>query len=186
VVPSTKWQDLEARWTAILGLEAAIDTLRLTVESLQTEMQTSLKQTLTTEEKVHALNADLTQWNKAKSRVHYALPKVREFIHRATWAMGTPERKNLEEPFKDHVQPDLPSPQMDKLSEQLEFLLKDRQVLFAHGTSVYQECKNISADVQGALRTLRSNAARNADKNRRAAGPKGKFFKDIRRWTGVE
>jgi hypothetical protein len=185
-VPGARWQDLEARWKAIAGLEAAIDTLRLTLEGLQAEMQTSLKQTLTTEEKLHALNADVTQWNKAKSRVHYALPKVREFTHRATWATGAPERKKLEALFKNHAQPDVPFPQTDNLPEQLENLLKDRQVLFAHGTSVYQECKNISADVQGALRTLQSNAARNADKHRRAAGSKGKFFKDVRRWTGVE
>src|SRR5262249_6581098 len=103
--PSTAWQDLEARWRAILGVEAAIDTLRQTMEGLQAEMQTSLKKTLTIEEKVHALNADVAQWNKAKSRVHYALPRVREFIHRATWALGAPERKKLGEVFKDDVRP---------------------------------------------------------------------------------
>ena len=55
---------------------------------------------------------------------------------------------------------------MDKVLEQLENLLKDRQVLSAHGVTVYQECKSISADVQGALRTLQSNAAANAHKKK--------------------
>src|SRR5258708_7213286 len=68
-VPAAKWQDLEARWNAILGLEAAIDTLRIRMESLRAEMETGSKRTLTTDEKVHALNADVAQWNKAKSRV---------------------------------------------------------------------------------------------------------------------
>src|SRR5204863_2404514 len=109
--------------------------------------------TLRTDEKVHALNADVAQWNKAKSRLLHALPKAREFIHRATWAMGTPERKKLEELFKNHIQPRVPFPQMDQVVEQLEHLLKDRQVLSAHGVSVHREGKSISADVQGALRT---------------------------------
>jgi hypothetical protein len=131
---------------------------------------------MTPDEKVHALNADVHQWNKAKSRVLYALPKVREFIHRSTWATGTPERKKLEELFKNHIRPRIPFPQMDKVAEQLENLLKDWQVLSAHGASVYQECKSISLDVQGALRTLQSNAAANATKKRGAARAKGKHF----------
>ena len=112
------------------------------------------------------------QWNKAKSRVHYALPKVREFIHRATWAMGTPERKKLDELFKNHIGPHIPFPQMDKVQEQLENLRKDRQVLSAHGVAVYQECKSISAEVQGCLRRLQSNAAARAVKKRGAARAK--------------
>src|SRR5262249_18371008 len=152
----------EARWNAILGLEASMDTLRISMEALQSELEASLRKTLTTEEKVHALNADVAQWNKAKSRVNYALPRVRGFIHRATWATGTPERKKLEELFKTHVQPRIPFPQMDKVLEEIENLLKDRQVLSAHGVTVYQECKSISADIQGALRTLQSNAVAKA------------------------
>ena len=163
-IPEAKWQDLEARWKAILGLEATMDTLRISMEGLRAEMEAASRKTLTAEEKVHALNADVAQWNKAKSRVLYALPKVREFIHRSTWAMGTPERKKLEELFKNHIRPRIPFPQMDKVLEQLENLLKDRQVLSAHGVTVYQECKSISADIQGALRTLQSNAAANAPK----------------------
>jgi hypothetical protein len=184
-IASATWEDLQARWKAIVGLEATIDTLRLKMEGLQAEMETSSKKALTTEVKTYALNADVAQWNKAKSRVHFALPKAREFIHRATWAMGTPERKKLGELFKDDVQPDIP-PEMDKLPEQLEYLLKDRQVLSAQGVTVYQECKGIFELLQGALRTVESNAAVNRDRKRRAASAKGKFFKDIRRWTGAE
>jgi hypothetical protein len=171
-----KWQDLEARWNAILGLEATMDALRLRMDGLRGEMEAASKKSLTTEEKVHALNADVVQWNKAKSRAHYALPKAREFIHRATWAIATPERKELEEFFKSHTGPNMPLPQMDKVREQLENLRKDRQVLSAQGVTVFQECNSIFADVQGTLRTLQSNASANARKQMRATRAKGKFF----------
>jgi hypothetical protein len=176
VHPVKWWQDLEARWKAILGLEATVDSLRLRMEGLLAEMETASKRTLTTEEKVHALNADVAQWNKAKSRVHYSLPKAREFVHRATWAAGTPERKKLEEIFKNHIQPQVPFPEMDKVPEQLENLLKDRQVLSAQGVTVYQECQSVATDIQGAFRMLQSNAVANAQKKRGEAGAKGKFF----------
>ena len=175
-IPEAKWQDLEARWNIILGLEASVETLRISMESLRAEMEASSRKTLTSEEKVHALGADVAQWNKAKGRVHFAQPKVREFIHRATWATGTPERKKLEELFKNHIRPRIPFPQMDHVVEQLENLLKDRQVLSAHGVTVYQDCKSISTDVQGALRTLQSNAAANATKKKGATGARGKHF----------
>ena len=64
---------------------------------------------------------------------------------------------------------------MDQLPEQLESLLKDRQVLSAHGVTVMQECKTISAQLEGSLRTLQSNAAANAQRKRREFGKKGKF-----------
>jgi hypothetical protein len=175
-IPEAKWQDLEARWKAILGLEASVETLRISMEALRAEMEASSSRALGAEEKLHALNADVAQWNKAKSRALYALPKAREFIHRSIWATGTPERKKLEELFKNHIRPRVPCPQMDQVVEQLESLLKDRQVLSAHGVSVYQECKSISADVQGALRTLLSNAGANATKKRGATGARGKSF----------
>lgn len=171
-----KWQILEGRWNAILGLEATIDGLRQRMESLRTEMEGSSRKMLTADEKVHALNADVIQWNKAKSRVHYALPKVKEFIHRATWVLGTPERKRLEELFKDHIQSQVPFPELEKVPEQLEHLLKDRQILSAHGVTVCQECQGISADIQAALRTLQSNAAANIRKNLAASRKKGKFI----------
>lgn len=174
-IPEAKWQDLEARWETILGLEASMDTLRISMESLRSEMEASSRKMLTADEKVHALNADVAQWNKAKNRVVYALPKVREFIHRSTWAKGTPERKKLEELVKNHIRPRVPFPEMDKVMEQIENLLKDWQILNGHGVTVFQECKSISADIQGALRTLQSNAAANATK-KRGAGAKGKFF----------
>jgi hypothetical protein len=175
-IPAEKWQDLEARWKAIMGLEAAIDHSRQRMEGLRAEMETSLRKTLTADEKVHALNADVAQWSKAKNRVHYALPKVKEFIHRATWALGTPERKKLGELFKSYIELHIPFPEMDKVPEQLESLLKDRQVLSANGVTVYQECKSISTDIQGALRTVQSNALANAQKKRGAARAKGKFI----------
>jgi hypothetical protein len=176
VVPEAKWQDLEARWNAILGLEASIDTLRISMEGLRTEMEGSSRRVLSPDEKVHALNADVAQWNKAKSRILYALPKMRDFIHRSTWAAGTPERKMLEELFQNYIRPRIPFAQMDQVVEQLENLLKDRQVLSAHGVTVYQESRSLAADVQGTLRTLQNNAAANATKKRGAAGAKGKFF----------
>jgi hypothetical protein len=176
-----KWQDLQARWNAILGLEATMESLRQRTEGLRAEMETSSKRTLTTEEKLHALKADVAQWNKAKSRVHYALPKAREFIHRATWAMGTPERKKLEEFFKehssrDHKRPNVPVAQMDQVRQQLEDLRKDRQVLSAQGVTVFQECQSVSTDIQGALRTLQSNAAARARKAMGETRKKGKHI----------
>jgi predicted nucleic acid-binding Zn-ribbon protein len=173
---SRKWDELEARWQAVLGLEAGVDSLRQRMDTLRAQMDGSLKMTLRTEVKVNALNADVVQWNRAKSRLHYALPKAREFIHRATWAMGTPERKELEEFFKNYLRPNIPLPQIDKVREQVENLHKDRQVLSAQGVTVYQECSSITAEVQGALRTLESNAATNARKEMRAAREKRKFF----------
>jgi hypothetical protein len=173
-IPEAKWQDLEARWNAILGLEASMETLRISLEALRAEMEASSRKALNADEKVHALNADVAQWNKAKSRVLFALPKAREFIHRSTWAAGAPERKKLEELFKNHIRPRVPFPQLDQAVEQLESLLKDRQVLSAQGVSVYRECKSISADVQGTLRTLQSNAAANATRKRGATGARGK------------
>jgi hypothetical protein len=175
-ISEAKRQELEARWKTILELEASIDTLRISMEGLRTEMEASTRKTLTGEEKVHALNSDVAQWNKAKSRVLYALPKVREFIHRSTWAAGAPERKKLEEYFKHHIRPGHPVPRIDNLAEQLDNLLRDRQVLSAHGVTVYQECKSISVDIQGVFRTLQSNAAANATKKKNETGARGKFF----------
>jgi hypothetical protein len=131
---------------------------------------------LTAEEKLHALNADVAQWNQAKSRVIFTQPKARDFIHRSIWTMGTPERKKLEELFTNHRRPDIPLAEMDKVQRQLENLLKDRQVLAAQGVSVEQECRRVSADVQGALRTLQSNAAAKAVQKKAAARAKGKSF----------
>ncbi|HBI41415.1 MAG TPA: hypothetical protein DDY78_00980 [Planctomycetales bacterium] len=174
--PEAKRQELEARWKTILDLETSMETLRISMEGLRAEMEASTRKTLTSEEKVHALNSDVAQWNKGKSRVLYALPKVREFIHRSTWAAGTPERKKLEEFFKHHIRSRNPVPQMDNVADQLDNLLRDRQVLSAHGVSTYQECKSISVDIQGVFRTLQSNAAANAIKKRNEAGARGKFF----------
>ena len=117
----------------------------------------------------------MAQWTKAKSRIHHALPKAKEFIHRATWALGTPERKKLEELFKNHIGPRVPFPDLHKVFEQLETVRKERQVLSAQGTTVFQECKSILAEVQAALRTLQSTAAANALTKKRAERKKGKY-----------
>ncbi len=174
-VPPEQWQALEALWKGILGQEASIESLRLSVDSLRAEMDTAFKKSLVVEEKVHALQSDVAQWNKAKGRIHYALPKAREFIHRATWASGAPERKRLEELFRSHIEQRIPFPQMDEVREQLEHLQKDRQVLFAQGNSASQECRGILAEVQRALGTLQRNAADVARKKRSAGREKRKY-----------
>jgi hypothetical protein len=184
-IPAAKWLDLQARWKAILGLETAIDTLRISMEGLLAELEASLKKTLTFEEKLHALRADVASWNKAKNRVHHALPKLRECIHRFTWAVGAPERKQHEELYKNHIEPRIPFPEMDKVLEHLETLQKQRQVLSAHGVTVFQECKSISTAVQAALRILQSNAVANANKKKVENSARGKFMKHIRRWSGA-
>ena len=171
-----KWQELEPRWKAILGLEATIDTLRINMEALRTEMEASFKRTLTGEEKLNALSNDVVYWNKAKSRIHYALPKAKEFIHRAIWAKGIPERKRLDEFFKSPIGSHIPLPEVDKVLEELEILRKDRQVLSGEGVTVYQECRSIVSDVQAALRRLQINAAARPAKKRGATGAKGKLL----------
>jgi hypothetical protein len=175
-IPEAMWQALEGRWKAILGLEASMETLRISMEALRAELEASSRRTLTADEKVHAVSVDVVQWNKAKSRIIHALPRAREFIHRATWAAGTPERKRLEELCKNHIGPRIPFAQVDEAAELLESLLKDRQVLSAHGSSIYQDCKSISAEVQGTLRTLQANAAANATKKRAATKARGKIL----------
>lgn len=72
---------------------------------------------------------------------------------------------------------------MEKVLEELESLHKDRQVLSAHGVTVSQESRRITNEVQGALRTLQSNAAI-ACKKKGGTGT-GKFFKSVRRWSGA-
>ena len=171
-----QWQSLETLWKSILGLEASIDTLRVSMESLRSEMEGAFKKSLVLEEKAHALQADVAQWNKAKSRIHFSLPKVREFIHRATWALSLPERKGLEEIFKKHIEPRIALPQVDRVREQLEHLQKNRQVLIAQGNSVHQECRSIAAEIQRALSTLQRHAADNAREKRSASREKGKHF----------
>ena len=175
-IASAKWQELEPRWKVIMGLEAIIDTLRISGEGLRTQMEASFKRTLTGDEKLYALSNDVIQWNKAKSRIHYALPKVKEFIHRAIWAKGTPERKRLDEFFKNPIGAHIPEAEIDQVLEELENLRKDLQALSQQGVTVCQECKNIVADVQSALKMLQLNAAARPAKKRGGTGAKGKGF----------
>lgn len=175
-IPPETWHALEALWKTILGLEASIDSSRLGMDGLRAEMEAAFKKTLAVEDKLHALQADVAQWTSAKNRIHYALPKVREFIHRATWAVAVPERKRLEEIFRNHIEPRVPLPEVDTVREQMEHLQKDRQVLFAQGNAVSQECRGITAEVNRALGTLQRNAADNARRKREAKRQKGKHF----------
>jgi len=175
-MPLEKWQALEALWKTILGLEVSIDTLRLNMDSTRAEMEAAFKKALNVDEKVNALQADVLNWNKAKTRVHYALPKAREFIHRATWASGLHERKSLEEIVTTHIEPRIPHPQIDQVRGRMEHLQKDRQVLFGQGNSVFQECRGILAEIQKALSTLQRNATAIARAKRSAGREKGKHL----------
>lgn len=175
-VDPAKWQELESRWRTVLGLEATIDTLRISMESLRLEMESTMKRSLAPDEKLHALAADVVQWNKAKSRIHFAVPKARDFVHRATWAKGTPEWKRLDELFKTPMESLPPDIQTEQVAEELEHLRKDRQVLSGLGTTVYQDCKGVVAEVQAALRRLQGNAAARAVKKRGATDGRGKSF----------
>lgn len=118
----------------------------------------------------------MAQWTRAKSRVHFALPKLREFVHRATWATATPERKRLEEIVKNHIEPRVPFAGVDKVREEIEHLQKDRQVLTAQGNAALQEGRGLAGEIQRALDTLRRNAADRNRAKRSAAREKGKHF----------
>jgi len=178
-VAPAEWHDLEASWKAILALEATIDLSRKNLESIRTDLQASMRMNLSAEEKTNALSADVAQWNTAKNRAHYALPKVNDFIHRATWAEGTPERKRLAELFANPIDTQTSVPDKDEVQKELEILRKDRQVLSTQGMAVHQECKTIIADVQRALRQLQNNAATRASQKKGGIVPKSKSFKDI-------
>lgn len=175
-IPLEQWQALDALWKTILGLEASIESSRLSMDGIRSEMETANRKSMGVEEKLHALQADIAQWNKAKSRVHYALPKVKEFIHRATWAVAVPERKKLEEIYKNHIESRVPLPEVDQVREQMEHLQKDRQILFAQGNAVAQECRGIIGEIQRAFGTLQRNAADRARAKRSAQREKGKHF----------
>jgi hypothetical protein len=175
-VPPETWQDLEALWRSVLGLETSIDALRLSMEGLRIELEAAFKKPLVVEEKVHALQADVAQWTKAKNRIHFVLPKMREYIHRATWAAAVPERRRLEEIVAAHIVPRIPGPDLDQIRDQLGHLQKDRQVLFGQGNSVYQEGRVFLQDVQRALSTLQRNAADRARAKRSAGREKGKHL----------
>lgn len=176
-VSPEKWQATEALWKTILGLEAAIDASRLGMDSLRSEMDSSLKKQLSVDEKTNALQNDVTQWSKAKTRIQHALPKMREFVHRATFALAAPERKRFDDIVKNHIEPRIPFPEVDRLREQLEHLQKDRQILLAQGNAVNHECRGILGEAQRTLSTLQRNAADRAAKKRsNARSNKGKLM----------
>jgi hypothetical protein len=175
-LPLETWQALEALWKTVLGLEVSIDTTRMSMDGLRAEMESASRKTMAVEEKLNALQSDVVQWDKAKGRIHYVLPKVREFVHRATWALATPERKRLEEVFRNNAGPRPTPAEADKIRETLEHLQKDRQVLAAQGNSVAQECRGVIAETQRTFGALQRNAADNARRKRDAKRTKGKHF----------
>lgn len=175
-IPEAKWQYLESRWNAILVVEGSVDAQRLSAETLRLQMEGSASQSLALEEKVNALSSDLVQWNKAKSRIRYAVPKLREFIHRATWAAGAAERKLVEDYFINHVRSRIPILQLDEVVNRFDALLKSRQVLAAQGVLVSQECRSILSEVNGAYRTLQRNAASKAAAKKSINGKTGKYY----------
>ena len=168
--PVETWQYLEGRWEAILNVESSVNAMRLSAESLRIEMEGAARKTLVLDEKANALSADLVFWNKAKNRIRYAVPKLREFIHRATWAAGAAERKQVEEYVLGHVRPRIPVPEVNRVVALFDSLLKNRQVLAAQGVLVAQEGRSILNEVEGALRTLQRNSASNAAKKKGATG----------------
>ena len=90
--------------------------------------------------------------------------------------MAQPERKKLEVVFKNDGEPRDPAVSAQSVREQLEHLQKERQVLFAQGNAVYQECRGILGEIQRALGGLQRNAADNARRKRSASREKGKHF----------
>jgi len=175
-LPPEKWQALDVIWKTILGLEASIEAARLSLDGLRAEMETAFRKTLAVEEKLNALQSDVAQWEKAKNRVHYALPKVKEFIHRATFALAAAERKALDDVYRNHIEPRVPLPDADRVRAQLEHFQKSRQVLFAQGNSVAQECRGVLGEISRALSTLQRNAADRARQKRSDKRQKGKHF----------
>ena len=175
-IPREEWQALEVLWNTILGLEASINVSRSSLDGLRAELESAFRKVLPAEDKLHALQSDVVMWNKAKTRVHHAVPKAREFIHRATWAAALPERKELAEIYENHIQPRKPLPELGRVRERLEHLQKDRQILLATGTAVTQECRGVLAEIQSALSTLQRNAADRARQKRSAGREKGKHF----------
>jgi hypothetical protein len=157
-----KWQEPESQWKTILGLEGNIDDLRGAIERLCAELEASLKRALTTEEKLHALAADVSEWTQARGRIQFGLPRAKDFVHRAKWAKGTPERRLLANFFKSAPGVSTAGPQ---INQALEVLRKNLQILYAQGVAISYECKSVSANVQGALGRLQSNStARRAQK----------------------
>src|SRR5205814_10121241 len=71
-VPPEKWQALEALWRAVLGLVASIDTLRLSMDGLLSEVHAALREAVTVVDKGDGLHSDVAKLHKAHAPVHYA------------------------------------------------------------------------------------------------------------------
>ena len=68
-IPLEQWQSLDMVWKAILSIESSIDSSRLSMDGLRNEMENAFRSTLAVEDKLNALQADVSQWTKAKSLV---------------------------------------------------------------------------------------------------------------------
>jgi hypothetical protein len=139
-----KWRELEARWRAILGLEANIEALRIRLKGFWEEMEATFKSALPVCERRHASGVALSQWTKAKSRVQDALPKAKDFVQRATWVRSTPERRRLGELFKNADGVILPASSLDQTLNELERMRGGLQHLLACGWAVSSECKSVA------------------------------------------
>ena len=151
------WDQLEARWNAVLGLETTIDTFRTRLNGISGEMEVSLRRVLTTEEKPQASAADLSQWTTAKSRVNLILPKARHFIQRAAWTKGTSERQRLDAFFKNADGLSTPVREMDQVLEELELLLENLKLSDSAGLVGIQRMQIGLGRCSG---SLEENAAR--------------------------
>jgi hypothetical protein len=81
----------------------------------------------------------------------------------------------MEELIRTHIQPRIPFVGMEQVMARLESLLKERQVMSANGVMVYQECKGVAADVQGAFSNLQRGASNNLVKKRGQTIARGKL-----------
>jgi hypothetical protein len=183
-VAEASWQELEVHWKAILAIEANIETVRRNTANLVNELEGLLQATLSIEERTDATRMDITNWERARKRIPFSLPKLNDFVHRAVWAATAPERKQLETLYKEHIEPQIPFANVASVLNDLEALQKARQTLLAVGHAAHQDGRAIATEAQGALQTLKSNAATNARKRRDAARG-GKFFKDVRKMSGL-
>ena len=187
--PSAKWDSLEARWKAILGLEATMDSFRISMESLLAEMEASLKKTLTMEEKLHAPRPR-TWRSGARPKTAFIMPCRRceslSIVPTGRWA--PPKGNGWRNSTRTTFNLILPFSQMDNVMEQLEYLQKDRRTptIRARRDGLSSNAKFRRECPGGLEDTAEPGRCECPRKRKGATGPKGKFFKSIRRWSGAD
>ncbi len=147
-IPPEKWQALEVLWKTILGLEASIDSSRLSMDGLRGEMEAAFKKALTVEEK---LNACKPTWpSGTRPRAASITPSRKcEFIHRAHLVSGCSRTEEARGDLQEPRRAADPLPGLDQVREQLEHLQKDRQVLLRRAT---RSTRNAGGAMPAALR----------------------------------